>query len=141
MCHVSGSLLHTAVTDIMKCVMSIEEFSVDDCEYLQEVLATVVDSAVDLFKLDDPQKSNPQITIHEYVPCWMKFKELGHLLGCSLQEMSDRWADGKGPLALHFSGHEVAQLVVAIFENTSKRDMLLNQLRRKPSIHSPTSPS
>ena len=112
----------------------------EDCEYLQEVLGTVVDSAVELFKLDDP-KSNPQITIHEYVPSWMKFKELGHLLGCSLQEVADRWADGKGPLALHFTGQEVAQLLVAIFENTSKRDALLNQLRKKPSIHTPTTPT
>lgn len=130
----TGSLLHSAVTDIIKCVLAIEEFSVEDCEYLQEVLSTVVESAIDLFKLDDPQQ-NPQVTIHEFVPSWMRFKELGRLLGCSLQDMADRWADGKGPLAVHFTAQEVSQLVIAIFENTSKRDAFLHQLRRKPSIH------
>ncbi|ELU07623.1 hypothetical protein CAPTEDRAFT_135408, partial [Capitella teleta] len=130
-----GHLLHSAVTDIIKCVLAIEEFSVDDCESLQEVLSIIVESAVDLFRLEESSQGNPEVVIHEYVPCWMRFKELGRLLGYSLQQMSDRWADGKGPLAVHFTGHEVAQIVVAIFENTSKRDALLAQLRSRPSIH------
>ena len=58
------------------------------------------------------------------------------MLGSGLAEVSDRWADGKGPLGLVFTPEELRRLVLAMFENTSKRDMLLRQLRR-PSVSMP----
>ena len=52
------------------------------------------------------------------------------MVGSGLQQISDRWADGKGPLAVHLTVSEVKQLVLAMFENTSKRQALLTELKR-----------
>ena len=130
----SGTLLDAAVTEIIDCVLAIEEFSADDCDYLQRVLSEIVEFGVEYFCLDDA-KVNPQVALHEFVPSWMKFKELVMILSYNLQDIYDRWADGKGPLAMHFTGEEVKKLVVAMFENTSRRAALLQQLTRRPSVH------
>jgi centromere/kinetochore protein ZW10 len=114
--------------------LCIEEFSADDCDYLQLVLTEIIDFAVEYFRLDDP-KINPQVALHEFVPSWMKFKELVIILNSGLQDVYDRWSDGKGPLAMHFTGEEVKKVVIAMFENTSKRSALLKQLTRRPSVH------
>lgn len=116
-------------------VAVIEEFSVDDCLCLQRIFSYLIQSATDVFRTDDSVSTNPEITLHEFVCNWMKFKELTLVLGFCLQEVGDRWADGKGPLALHFTGKQVAGLVTAMFEKTAKRDALVALLHRKPSIH------
>ena len=116
------------MNNIISSVLSIEEFSAEDCQYLQEILSNILHSAVDCFKISDP-KVSPIVALHENVPNWMKFKELVQLLHSGLQDVSDRWSDGKGPLALYFTSEEVRRLVIGIFENTSKRDLLLAQLR------------
>ena len=56
----TGSLLNAAVTDIITSVLSIEEFSADDCDYLQDVLSHVLESGTEYFKSDDP-KHNAQV--------------------------------------------------------------------------------
>ena len=120
--------MNAAVVDMVDNVLAIGEFSVDDCDVLQGVFRHITDVAPQLFTLPDMQ-DNPEVTLHEFVPNWMKFRELLLVLRSNLQQVADRWADGKGPLALYFSPEEVKRLVVAMFENTSKRDAVLGQLR------------
>ncbi len=67
--------------------------------------------------------------LHEFVPNWLRFRELVLLLGSGLQTVADRWAAGKGPLALHFSPGDVARLVEAMFEETHRRAVVLRELR------------
>ena len=131
----TGSLLNAAIEDVITSVLSIEEFSAEDCDYLQDVLSCILESAATYFQSPDP-KHNTQVTLHESVPSWLKFRELVRVLSSGLQEVSDRWADGKGPLGLVFTSEELRRLVLAMFENTSKRDALLRQLRR-PSVSVP----
>lgn len=125
---VSGNLLSAALDDIVTAVLSIEEFSVDDCEYLQRVLTVITEQARDIYLLEGVD-TNPEVLLHEHVTSWFRFKELLLVLGFGLQQISDRWADGKGPLAMHFSPSEVQRLVLGMFENTSKRDVLLGQIK------------
>ena len=122
-----GALLNSAITDIMTSILHIGEFSVDDCDCLQQVLSCITSSAPDLFHVEIA-KSSAEVLLHEHVQTWMRFTELHRLLGSGLQVLSDRWAAGKGPLALHFTPEEVHRLVIAIFENTSKRDAVLAQI-------------
>lgn len=126
-----------ALEEMIENTMVIEEFSVDDCLCLQRIFSYLIQSATDIFRADDSISTNPEVTLHEFVCNWMKFKELTLVLGFCLQEVSDRWADGKGPLALHFTGKQVAGLVTAMFEKTAKRDALVTHLYQKPSIHMP----
>ena len=132
----SGTLLNSSVSDIIDAVLSISEFSADDCECLEHVLAEIVERSPVLFRdlANPPTKhgekpTNPHILLQEYVSNWMKFRELIFLLTAGLQDVADRWADGKGMLALYFSAEEVRKITVAIFENTSRRDAILSQLR------------
>ena len=124
----TGTLLNAALNEILDSVLAIEEFSAEDCEYLHDVLAKITTVSPELFRVEEV-KANPQVALHEHVTLWMKFRELVIVLKSSMQDVSDRWSDGKGPLALYFTAEEVQKLVVAMFENTSKRDSLLSQLR------------
>ena len=152
---VLGSLLNAGVGDMIESVVNIGEFSADDCDVLQKVLEIVVDSAPALFTLPEHQlqqnaqeeeedKNNPQavalphqpqigcspqVMLHEFVPNWLKFRELILILGSGLQTVSDRWASGKGPLALHFTPEDISRLVVAMFEDTHRREGVLRELR------------
>lgn len=130
----TGSLLSVALEEMIENVTAIVEFSADDCQCLQRIFNYLIQSAADIFRSEEPG-SNPEVTLHEFVFNWMKFKELTMVLGFGLQQVCDRWSDGKGPLALHFTGEQMASLVVAMFEKTAKRDALVIQLHRKPSIH------
>lgn len=59
---------------------------------------------------------------------WAKFNELQLILGAGLREVDDRWADGKGPLALEFSADQVRHLVRALFQISDRRAVLLAKI-------------
>jgi len=115
-------------------VLLVVEFSVEDCICLERVLASVVSGATDLFgrvRHDaDTQPHEPvEVTLNDCVPAWLRFRELTTFFGLCLGDVVDRWADGKGPLAVQLSGYELARLVVAVFEKTSRRDAFVAQLQ------------
>lgn len=64
-----------------------------------------------------------------YVKQWLKFQELITILNASLQDIEQRWADGKGPLAHEFSVDQVKQLIRALFQNTSRRAEVLAKIK------------
>src|SRR6218665_1302852 len=130
-----GSLLNSALKDIIDSVTGIEEFSIEDCHHLQKVLTFIENSVSELFPPDVSKARSAEVTIQENVANWMKFRELVLFFGFSLVDIADHWACGKRPLALHFNAAEVAQMVVAMFENTSRRNALLTELRKYPSVH------
>lgn len=75
----------------------------------------------------DDTKQNTNISVDEHVNCWLKFREPKAFLGYSLSEVEDRWAEGQGPLALHFTQEELQVLLTAIFENTGRRETLFSK--------------
>ena len=117
------------MSDIVDIVLTVEEFSVDDCQCLQMALQYLSTGVIDVFRVN-PCTTSAEVTLHEVAPDWLRVRELAVLFGASLQEVDDRWSSGKGPLALHFAGDEVAKLVTAMFERTSRRDALIAQLRQ-----------
>jgi len=112
------------------------EFSVEDCVCLQRVLMSVIAGATDQFqhaRRDDPDSQrheSVEVTLQDCVPVWLRFRELATFFGLGLGDVVDRWADGKGPLAVQLSGVELPRLVVAVFEKTSRRDALVAQLQK-----------
>ena len=125
----TGSLLNASMSDVVDTVLTVEEFSVDDCQCLHSALEHLSTGAVDVFHVSSCSTS-AEVTLHEVAPDWLRVRELSLLFAASLQEVDDRWSDGKGPLALYFAGDEVAKLVVAMFEKTGRRDALIAQLRQ-----------
>lgn len=193
--------MNCALRDIITGVITVGEYSVDDCHVIQKVLSAVIDyvinqssgdCAVPLFphqqqmsNADDgldteltgdslamytesprPNRKSVviptsgstaaptdklstsdqvllpvdcrcpvEVTVERCVPSWRRYRELATFFGLNLTGVSERWAGGKGPLAMYFTGPEVARLLEAIFERTSRRDELVQMLRRQPSVY------
>jgi len=121
--------VNASLSDIVDIALTVTEFSVDDCRCLQAALEHLSTGIVDVFRLHSSTTS-PEVTLHEVAPDWLRVRELAVMFGASLQEVDDRWSDGKGPLAVYFTGDEVAKLVTAMFERTGRRDALVAQLRQ-----------
>jgi len=125
----TGSLMNASMSDIVDTVLTVEEFSIDDCQCLHTVLQHLSTGTTNVIHVDYCTTS-AEVTLYEVAPDWLRVRELALLFEASLQEVVDRWSDGKGPLALYFSGDEVARLVTAMFEKTGRRDVLVAQLRQ-----------
>ena len=80
---------------------------------------------------DDEDRKNDisKLDVIRYVKKWNKFKELILILNASMREIEDRWAGGKGPLAIEFSVDEVKKLIRALFQNTDRRAATLSRIK------------
>ena len=78
---------------------------------------------------EEDKNSSPKMDLIRYVKKWSKFNELIVILNASLREIEDRWAGGKGPLAIDFSVEEVKKLIRALFQNTDRRAATLSRIK------------
>lgn len=74
---------------------------------------------IDQFVFQDPYEVN----VH--VKHWMKFQQIHMMLGATMAQIADQWADGKGPLTMHFRAEDVRHLIRALFQNTDLRANIL----------------
>uniref|UniRef100_A0A8C2P261 Centromere/kinetochore protein zw10 homolog n=1 Tax=Capra hircus TaxID=9925 RepID=A0A8C2P261_CAPHI len=130
-CKAMGTLLNTAVSEIIGRITALEDISTEDGDRLYSLCKTVVDEGPQVFApLSEENKNKKyQEEVPVYVSKWMPFKELMMMLQASLQEIGDRWADGKGPLATAFSSSEVKALIRALFQNTERRAATLAKIK------------
>ncbi|RZC42557.1 Zw10 domain containing protein [Asbolus verrucosus] len=111
-----NSLCNHAVDAIVKC----DDISSEAAEHLVELFKMVQTRGPKLFT--DPKE------VSLFVGSWYRLSELVFVLSTSLVDINDRWADGKGPLALQFKPEELKQLVRALFQNTERRAALLAKI-------------
>ncbi|KAL5009051.1 hypothetical protein ScPMuIL_014632 [Solemya velum] len=123
-----GTLLNSVIEEIINCIVVLEDISADDAQQLSTLLTVVTDRAGTLFTAVDV-KVNTTVELQRNVRRWQKLQELNIILNASLHEISDRWADGKGPLAIEFSANELKQLIRALFQNTDRRAAVLVKIR------------
>ncbi|XP_036921534.1 centromere/kinetochore protein zw10 homolog isoform X2 [Sturnira hondurensis] len=130
-CKAMGTLLNTAISEIIVRITALEDISTEDGDRLYSLCKTVMDEGPQVFApLSEESKNRKyQEEVPVYVPKWMPFKELMMMLQASLQEIGDRWADGKGPLAAAFSSSEVKALIRALFQNTERRAAALAKIK------------
>ncbi|KAM6171948.1 centromere/kinetochore protein zw10 homolog [Erethizon dorsatum] len=130
-CKAMGTLLNTAVSEIIGRITALEDISTEDGDRLYSLCKTVMDEGPQVFAPLSEENENKQYQeeVPVYVPKWMPFKELMVILQASLQEIGDRWADGKGPLATAFSSSEVKALIRALFQNTERRAAALAKIK------------
>ncbi|CAN9501180.1 unnamed protein product [Ophioblennius macclurei] len=130
-CKAMGSLLNTAVTEIIAKIMMLEDISSEDGEHLHTLCQSVIEEGplvfVPLAEESKNKKYQEEVPLH--VKKWATFKELVVVLRANLQEIVDRWADGKGPLAVEFSSLEVKSLIRALFQNTERRAVALTKIK------------
>ncbi|XP_018610995.2 centromere/kinetochore protein zw10 homolog [Scleropages formosus] len=130
-CKAMGSLLNTAISEIITKILMLEDISTEDGDHLHTLCQTIIDEGPLVFlPLPDENKNRKyQEEVPIYVKKWMSFKELAIVLQANLQEIVDRWADGKGPLALEFTSNEVKNLIRALFQNTERRAVALTKIK------------
>ncbi|XP_076314532.1 zeste-white 10 kinetochore protein [Tachypleus tridentatus] len=124
---VMGTLLNSVLEEIIVHITALEDISEEAGIHFVSLFGIITDQALDLFKIADEDVSLLQV--HKNVPKWRKFEELRLILGANMREIVDRWADGKGPIALDFTAEEVKQLIRALFQNTERRAAVLAKLR------------
>ncbi|XP_006825102.1 centromere/kinetochore protein zw10 homolog [Saccoglossus kowalevskii] len=102
-----STLINTALLEIINKVTALEDISVDDSDQLKSLFTIIVDKAPPLLQLDISEEVYP---LEVHVNQWRKFNELIIVLEASLQEIEDRWTDGKArntsgiPCAKHTIG-------------------------------------
>ncbi|XP_007424635.1 centromere/kinetochore protein zw10 homolog [Python bivittatus] len=130
-CRAMGTLLNTALVEIISRIVALEDISAENADRLHALCKTVVDEGPQVFVPLPEEKENRhfQEEVPVYVPKWIMFKELMLVLQASLQEIVDRWAGSKGPLAAEFSPSEVKSLIRALFQNTERRAAALASIK------------
>ncbi|GIY38881.1 hypothetical protein CDAR_174951 [Caerostris darwini] len=121
-----GTLFNTCLEEIILRICSMEDIAADAAAQLDCIFAILLKQGPDLFKVPVIDKSD---SVHFYVKRWFKFQELQLILSASMREIVDRWANGKGPLAAHFTSAEVKHLIRALFQNTERRAAALAKIR------------
>ncbi|NXW90070.1 ZW10 protein, partial [Alopecoenas beccarii] len=130
-CKAMGTLLNTALTEIIARIAALEDISAEDADRLYSLCRIMVEEGPQVFTpLPEEDKNKKyQEEVPVYVKKWMTFKELMIILQANLQEIVDQWADGKGPLATEFSAAEVKSLIRALFQNTERRAAALAKIK------------
>ncbi|XP_033954581.1 centromere/kinetochore protein zw10 homolog [Pseudochaenichthys georgianus] len=130
-CKAMGNLLNTAITEVIAKIMMLEDISSEDGEHLHTLCQPLIEEGPLVFiPLAEENKNRKyQEEVPLYVRKWSTFKELVIVLRANLQEIVDRWADRKGPLAVEFSSSEVKNLIRALFQNTERRAVALTKIK------------
>lgn len=130
-CKAMGTLLNTAITEITAKIMALEDISSEEGEHLHTLCQTLIEEAPLVFTplMEEKKNLKYQEEVALYARKWGMFKELSIVLKANLQEIVDRWADGKGPLAVEFSSSEIKSLIRALFQNTERRAIALTKIK------------
>ncbi|XP_068232903.1 centromere/kinetochore protein zw10 homolog [Palaemon carinicauda] len=123
-----GVLISSVIEEVITRVVSLEDISADGALALINLLNLLKDNVPALF-LSEGESGTMSDDIICYVKLWRKFSELIIVLGASLREILDRWAEGKGPLAHEFTPDESKQLIRSLFQNTDKRAHVLAKIK------------
>ncbi|XP_048471545.1 centromere/kinetochore protein zw10 homolog [Rhincodon typus] len=130
-CKSMGTLLNTAITEIVNKVTALEDISSESADCLYSLCKVILEEGPQIFQPlpEESENKKYQEEVPVYVSKWPKFKELMIVLQASLQELVDRWTDGKGPFAAEFSPVEAKSLIRALFQNTERRAAALAKIK------------
>ncbi|XP_056635324.1 centromere/kinetochore protein zw10 homolog [Diorhabda sublineata] len=116
-----GIILNSLCNCLIKSITNFNDISSVVAEQLVEVIQIVLSRGPKLFT------NSREISI--YVPLWYKLNEISFVLNSNLIDINDRWADGKGPLALQFKPLELKKLIIALFKASDRRDAMLAKIQ------------
>ena len=117
------------IIEITDSIVALEDISADNTKQLSRLLNMIAERSPELMEVPADDKANLIVEIQRNVPKWQRFKELDMVLNASMIDIGDRWASGKGPLAVVFSANEVKQMIRALFQNTDRRAAMLAKIR------------
>ncbi|XP_055594152.1 centromere/kinetochore protein zw10 [Uranotaenia lowii] len=112
-----GGLLTTFCGEIIRRIFNLEDITTPIGSGLVGLIGIVKEKAPQLFK--------DSSDIFVAVKNWTKLVQLQKLLDASLVEITEMWAEGKGPLTLNYKADEIKHLIRALFQNTKHRQTCL----------------
>ncbi|XP_070566782.1 centromere/kinetochore protein zw10 homolog [Ptychodera flava] len=121
-----STLINMFLQEMISKIIILEDISVNDAHQLSSLMKNVTEKVPPLLKLEESQE---RVAMELHVSQWTKFTELITVLEANLQEILDRWTDGKGPLAHAMTANEVRNLIRALFQNTEKRAATLAKIK------------
>ncbi|CAG5132537.1 unnamed protein product [Candidula unifasciata] len=121
-----GKLIGCVVEKVSYSITSLEDIAQEAAHRLTQLLAPLEQESGE-FMTWPGEVASAELLRH--VPGWVRLTELKFMLGANLSAISDRWAEGMGPLAVSFSPVEVKQLIRALFQNTDRRATILATIR------------
>ena len=126
-----GTLVNAVLVEIMGNVIGAEDIAADDATQLYSLFTILVSNIDQFYVVPDgvEEKSSVQVIKHRNIWKLNKLNEVMLVLNGSLNDISDRWADGKGPLAHEVTNTELKQLIRALFQNTDRRAAVLAKIR------------
>lgn len=135
----AGLMLNHVVSRVVSDIIALSDIASNDSDVLLELLELLLNEGVVLFSapasdgLPAISFAENETALHfqliQFVPSWPRLQELAFVLNSSLIEIADRWAAGKGPLAVALNVTELRALVRALFQNTEKRAAVLAKIR------------
>jgi len=131
-CQSLGALFDDVLQRIVWEVLQLEDIATEEAHQLYSLLSILVERGSEIFhntQETDSASGEKNWDMCTVVPHWTRYKELIGILDASLQDIVDRWADGKGPLAHEFTPQEVRGLVRALFQNTDRRAAVLGKIK------------
>jgi len=132
-----GTLINSVLEELIAQVTNQEDIPSHCTVHLTAAFNILILKTPDLFQIrSDINKNNGDslsciADVCQCVPKWMKFKELLLVLAASMNDILERWAEGKGPLAHEFTANEIKQLIRALFQNTDRRSAVLARIKWK----------
>lgn len=116
--------MDSVLSELIQRIVKLEDIAADAAVQISTLFTQLQEKAPEVFLVP----SDPASSVHDanrYVKCFQKFKELILVLNARLLEIDDRWAGGKGPLAMEFTVDEMKHLIRALFQNTDRRAAVL----------------
>ena len=127
---IAGTLVNCILVEVGTSIVALEDIQSTDTHGLCSLITVILDKAPEFFTLDDAGEAGvARASAMKHVAKWNRLQELQILLDAKLVDIADRWADGKGPLALEFTANEVKQLIRALFQNSDRRAAALAKIR------------
>jgi len=120
-----GSLLSTALTRIITEIEDKSHISQPDCDRLHEYFAQISELSSLFVSKDADGEQREMVGI--YVTGWFRFQYLGEILAGTLADIRYLWTEGG--LAEEMDGEEVAELILALYEESSQRNMTIRTVR------------
>ena len=105
----------------------MEDIPEQECQFMVNAFTHWISCFQDLLVKDE---RSPGLNIlARLAPNLIRFEELCLVLKSSLQTIVDRWCNGQGPLASHFTALEIKQLIRALFQTSERRTAALSKIQ------------
>ncbi|KAK0404699.1 hypothetical protein QR680_017580 [Steinernema hermaphroditum] len=118
-----GNVISHLLLVLSSIVLSKEDIHSRDTEFTASLLSALLSDLENLMKICG------YTLIHRVCEkSYYKMKEIIFCLNGNLQEIADRWCEGKGPLAQWVSADQVRKLIRALYQNTERRAALLSTI-------------